>query len=81
MILGLPAVIKTASFGYDGKGQNTIRSLAEAEQVWNAGGGVERIYEAFVDFDREVSVVAARGADGSFATLGSNRKRAREPHP
>lgn len=68
--LGLPAVIKTASFGYDGKGQNTIRSLAEAEQVWNAGGGVERIYEAFVDFDREVSVVAARGADGSFSHWG-----------
>jgi 5-(carboxyamino)imidazole ribonucleotide synthase len=68
--LGLPAVIKTASFGYDGKGQNTVRTLAEAEQVWNTGGGVERIYEAFVDFDREVSVVAARGADGGFAHWG-----------
>lgn len=68
--LGLPAVIKTASFGYDGKGQNTVRSLPEAEQVWNTGGGVERIYEAFVDFDREVSVVAARGADGAFAHWG-----------
>jgi 5-(carboxyamino)imidazole ribonucleotide synthase len=68
--LGVPAVLKTASFGYDGKGQNTVRSLAEAEQVWNAGQGVERIYEAFVDFDREVSVVAARGADGSFTHWG-----------
>ena len=68
--LGVPAVLKTASFGYDGKGQNTIRSLAEAERVWHSGKGVERIYEAFVDFDREVSVVAARGADGVFAHWG-----------
>lgn len=68
--LGVPAVMKTASFGYDGKGQNTVRSLADAEAVWNASPGVERIYEAFVDFDREVSVVAARGEDGSFAHWG-----------
>ena len=68
--LGLPAVLKTSSFGYDGKGQNTIRSLAEAEEVWNKGRGAERIYEAFVDFEREISVVAARGLDGSFAHWG-----------
>ncbi|HEY2584636.1 MAG TPA: 5-(carboxyamino)imidazole ribonucleotide synthase [Tepidisphaeraceae bacterium] len=68
--LGVPAVMKTASFGYDGKGQNTVRSLADAEAVWNAGPGVERIYEAFVDFDREMSVVAARGEDGSFTHWG-----------
>ena len=68
--LGLPAVLKTASFGYDGKGQNTVRTAAEAEAVWSAGGGVERIYEAFVDFEREVSVVAARGEDDSFAHWG-----------
>ena len=67
--LGLPAVLKTASFGYDGKGQATVRSLQEAESVWNCGPA-ERIYEAFVDFDREVSVVAARGIDGSFAHWG-----------
>lgn len=68
--LGVPAVLKTASFGYDGKGQNTVRSLQEAQAVWNAGRGAERIYEAFVDFEREVSVVAARGEDGSFADWG-----------
>jgi 5-(carboxyamino)imidazole ribonucleotide synthase len=68
--LGVPAVLKTASFGYDGKGQNTVRSLAEAEAVWGADRGAERIYEAFVDFEREVSVVAARGSDGSFADWG-----------
>jgi len=69
--LGCPAVLKTASFGYDGKGQRTIRSLADAESAWNAAPGVERIYEAFVDFDRELSVIAARGADGSFANWGA----------
>jgi 5-(carboxyamino)imidazole ribonucleotide synthase len=68
--IGLPAVLKTASFGYDGKGQNTVRSLTEAEAVWGAGRSAERIYEALVDFEREVSVVAARGSDGSFADWG-----------
>src|SRR4051812_28841437 len=63
---GPAAVLKTASFGYDGKGQSKVRSLAEAEAAVGSGD-VERIYEAFVDFDREVSVVAARGVDGSFA--------------
>jgi 5-(carboxyamino)imidazole ribonucleotide synthase len=68
--LGCPAVLKTASFGYDGKGQSKISSLAEAEKAIEDSSDVERIYEAFVDFDREVSVVAARGLDGSFAHWG-----------
>jgi 5-(carboxyamino)imidazole ribonucleotide synthase len=67
--LGAAAVLKTASFGYDGKGQSTVQSLAEAEAAVGADD-VERVYEAFVDFDREVSVVAARGAGGSFAHWG-----------
>jgi 5-(carboxyamino)imidazole ribonucleotide synthase len=67
--LGPAAILKTASFGYDGKGQSKVRSLAEAEAAVGAGD-VQRIYEAFVDFDREVSVVAARGVDGSFAHWG-----------
>lgn len=68
--LGCPAVLKTASFGYDGKGQSKIATLAEAEAAIAGSPAVERIYEAFVDFDREVSVVAARGVDGSFAHWG-----------
>jgi 5-(carboxyamino)imidazole ribonucleotide synthase len=68
--LGLPAVLKTASFGYDGKGQNTVKSLADAESAIGEDASIERIYEAFVDFGREVSVVAARGMDGSFAHWG-----------
>ena len=68
--LGTPAVLKTAGWGYDGKGQVKIAAPGEAEAAWSALGGEEAILEAFVDFDCEVSVVAARGLDGSFAHFG-----------
>jgi 5-(carboxyamino)imidazole ribonucleotide synthase len=68
--LGTPAVLKTAGWGYDGKGQVRIAAPGEAEAAWGSLGGQEAILEAFVDFDREVSVVAARGLDGSFAHFG-----------
>jgi 5-(carboxyamino)imidazole ribonucleotide synthase len=68
--LGTPAVLKTAGWGYDGKGQVRIASADEAAAAWQAVGGQECVLEAFVDFDREVSVVAARGLDGSFAHFG-----------
>jgi 5-(carboxyamino)imidazole ribonucleotide synthase len=69
-VLGTPAVLKTAGWGYDGKGQVKIADPGEAAAAWQAIGGQEAILEAFVDFDREVSVVAARGLDGSFAHFG-----------
>lgn len=62
--VGLPAVLKTASFGYDGKGQRRIDSAADAEDAWRALGGGPAILEAWIDFEREVSVVAARSASG-----------------
>ncbi|HEX4960188.1 MAG TPA: 5-(carboxyamino)imidazole ribonucleotide synthase [Thermoanaerobaculia bacterium] len=65
--LGTPAVLKTAGWGYDGKGQVKVTSLEDAPAAWEAVGGQESVLEAFVDFEREVSVVAARGLDGSFA--------------
>ena len=68
--LGTPAVLKTAGWGYDGKGQVKIAGPQEADAAWSALGGQEAILEAFVDFDREVSVVAARGLDGDFAHFG-----------
>ncbi len=67
---GCPAVLKTAGFGYDGKGQIKIRAIGEAEAALAAAGKQELVLEAFVDFDCELSVVAARGADGSFAHWG-----------
>jgi 5-(carboxyamino)imidazole ribonucleotide synthase len=68
--LGCPAVLKTAGFGYDGKGQSKVDSPAEAEEAFHAIGGQEAILEAFVDFEREVSCIAARGADGAVASYG-----------
>ncbi len=67
---GLPAVLKTAAFGYDGKGQAKVASLAEAVSAFEGLGGQECILEAFVPFEREVSVVAARALDGAFTHWG-----------
>ncbi len=64
--LGIPGVLKTASFGYDGKGQQMIRSTNALAEAYAMLRGAEGIYEAFVDFEKEVSVVAARTLDGSF---------------
>jgi 5-(carboxyamino)imidazole ribonucleotide synthase len=75
--IGAPAVLKTAGWGYDGKGQAKIADPGQAAAAWEAIGGQEAVLEAFVDFDREVSVVAARGLDGTFAHFGviENRHR------
>jgi 5-(carboxyamino)imidazole ribonucleotide synthase len=67
---GCPAVLKTAGFGYDGKGQTKIKSVDEAEAALALTGRQEMVLEAFVDFDCEVSVVAARGLNGGFAHWG-----------
>lgn len=69
MELGLPGVLKTASFGYDGKGQQKLRAATEVPAAWAGLGGAEGIYEAFVDFAKEASVVAARTRDGQFAAF------------
>ncbi len=63
--IGLPAVLKTRRMGYDGKGQLVLRSIGEFDAGWNALGGVPLILESFVPFDRELSIIAARGRDGS----------------
>jgi 5-(carboxyamino)imidazole ribonucleotide synthase len=68
---GYPAVLKTADFGYDGKGQAKVATPDEAEAALTAFAGRQAILEAFVAFEREVSVVAARGLDGAFAHYGA----------
>jgi 5-(carboxyamino)imidazole ribonucleotide synthase len=68
--IGCPAVLKTAGFGYDGKGQSKITSPAQAQEALNALGHSEAVLEAFINFEREVSVVAARGMDGAFMHYG-----------
>lgn len=63
--VGRPAVLKTRRLGYDGKGQATIRNGTDPATAWHDVGGQPSILEAFVPFEREVSVVAARGHDGT----------------
>jgi 5-(carboxyamino)imidazole ribonucleotide synthase len=63
--IGRPAVLKTRRFGYDGKGQAAIRNGSDPQAAWREVGGQPCILEAFVPFEREVSVVAARGHDGA----------------
>ncbi|MEA2756240.1 MAG: 5-(carboxyamino)imidazole ribonucleotide synthase [Aliidongia sp.] len=62
--IGLPAVIKTRRFGYDGKGQAIIRQGDDPDQVWENLGTRSAILEAFIPFEREISVIAARSASG-----------------
>ncbi len=69
--LGCPAVLKTAAFGYDGKGQVLINRPEEAGAAWEYIGGREAVLEAFVDLEGEISVIAARGLDGAFAHYGA----------
>ena len=68
--VGTPAILKTAAFGYDGKGQVRIDAPSAAQSAWEAIGKQEAMLEAVVDFACELSVVAARGLDGSFAHWG-----------
>jgi 5-(carboxyamino)imidazole ribonucleotide synthase len=68
--LGHRGVLKTAGFGYDGKGQRKIERAEDVEAAIEAGVAQEMILEALVDFETELSVVAARGLDGAFAHWG-----------
>jgi 5-(carboxyamino)imidazole ribonucleotide synthase len=70
--LGCPAVLKTASFGYDGKGQKKLGSplFDHGLAAWDALNREACVLEAFIDFERELSIIAARGVDGSIATYG-----------
>jgi 5-(carboxyamino)imidazole ribonucleotide synthase len=63
--LGLPAVLKTRVGGYDGKGQALLRDPSDVDAAWRALGDKPLILEAFVPFDRELSVLGVRGGDGS----------------
>jgi 5-(carboxyamino)imidazole ribonucleotide synthase len=73
--VGLPAIVKTAVFGYDGKGQHRITAIEQAEAVWKLIGHQEAIVEQVVDFSCEISVVAARGLDGATVDYGAIENR------
>jgi 5-(carboxyamino)imidazole ribonucleotide synthase len=65
--VGLPAVLKTRRLGYDGKGQFVIRTHSEIETAWSTLGSQPLILEGFVNFDRELSILAVRGRGGTTA--------------
>jgi 5-(carboxyamino)imidazole ribonucleotide synthase len=75
--MGLPAVLKTRRFGYDGKGQAILRSVEDLEAAWQAMGGQPLILEGFVHFERELSILAVRALDKStvFYPLVENHHR------
>lgn len=68
-----PAILKTAGFGYDGKGQVRLATSAGCADAWDALQSDEAVLEAMVDYEMELSVVAARGASGEFAHYGAIR--------
>ena len=66
--IGTPSILKTRRLGYDGKGQFRLKSLADVDAAWDALAGAPSILEAFVPFERELSVIAVRSRDGEFRT-------------
>jgi 5-(carboxyamino)imidazole ribonucleotide synthase len=68
--LGLPAVLKTAAWGYDGKGQSLVRTMEEYRAAWESLGGAPAILEGLVDFELELSMLAARSPSGETAFCG-----------
>jgi 5-(carboxyamino)imidazole ribonucleotide synthase len=75
--LGTPAVVKTRRLGYDGKGQQIAHRVADAARIFHELGGVPLIAEAFVEFERELSILAVRGTNGqtAFYPLIENQHR------
>jgi len=67
-LIGRAAILKTAAFGYDGKGQQTIASR-ELDDVWSTRAGDELVLERSIDFEKEISVIVARDSSGALATF------------
>ena len=65
--IGVPAILKTTRLGYDGKGQARIIDASDAPAAWDSMQGAASVLEGFIEFSREISVIVARGADGSVA--------------
>ena len=76
--LGLPAVLKTTRGGYDGKGQAVLRHAEDLIPAWQQLGHQPLILEGFIDFALEISVIVARGADGSGSLFDAVENRHRD---
>ena len=66
--IGFPAVLKTVRGGYDGKGQWRLDNTQQMQTILHEANGADLIYERFISFDREISVICTRGADGACVT-------------
>ena len=75
--IGLPAVLKTTRFGYDGKGQAMLRQASDLAGAFAALSPKPLILEGFIDFALEISVVVARGADGGYSAFDTVENRHR----
>lgn len=75
--VGTPSVVKTAAFGYDGKGQHKVTTPADVEHIWTAIGHQDAVVEKFIDLQVELSVIAARGVDGEIAEYAAFENRHR----
>jgi 5-(carboxyamino)imidazole ribonucleotide synthase len=73
--VGAPGILKTASWGYDGKGQRRVETPEDALAAWEDLGRAPVVYEAMAEFEREISVVGARGLDGSVALYAPSENR------
>ncbi len=76
--LGLPAVLKTARGGYDGKGQAVLRSVATLNALWDELGSEPLVMERLIGFEREISVIVARGLDGAAVAFDPVENRHRD---
>ena len=76
--VGTPAVIKTAAFGYDGKGQHKVATPADVEHIWTAIGHQAAVVEKFISLQAEISIIAARGGDGNIAMYSPFENRHRD---
>lgn len=76
--IGSRAVVKTAAFGYDGKGQHTVATPADVEHVWKAIGHQEAVVEKYISLQAEISVIAVRGLDGEVVEYQPFENRHRD---
>src|SRR3984957_7510408 len=71
--VGVPGVLKTRRFGYDGKGQYVLRSHADLDAAWELLGSAPLLYEEFIPFEYELSIIGARARSGAIAIYPLNR--------
>ncbi len=74
-LLGCPCVLKIRQMGYDGKGQFVIRQESDLAEAWQAAGGAAAVLESYVAFAAELSVIVARGSDGTLRVFDIARNR------